>query len=575
MKFSYFILRIGSKEFRFLFRSNRLIIPLDRSYRYRFEVDSLQSKAHIAIQVENVRVKKRIIFSLLGAILVLMFLFLIYENIRMEREIDRIVGMRARVMNDYIRRVGSQTRALGLSIADYLTFNESAPPNRNLLKELKDYPNVNRFGIPHISREHIEGADAGTLTAVGSIAQINTTLQKEIEAALSLRGQFESLTEKQSEVVWAYYLSKQKFLYITPKFKDENYYFTEELYTGPFWTQTNPEANPTGRQIITDLYEDLAGKGLMITVSEPVYVKDKFIGVASIDIGLDAMRRILESGDCIGESMLIDENGKIVAKSGNFNLSDRLSPSVASSVMTPKRSFFIDQGSFWIGFEIKSGEIWLVHEIQIFEYIVFIIKNLLPFWALVFTFSIVLILYIKLRSSMNQVSTLIHTDPLTGIWNRRGFLKLTQKALAIGNRHGKDWTILMVDIDHFKQVNDKFGHETGDKTLVKVAQVLSHSIRQSDAVCRWGGEEFAVFLFGANQKASEPIAENIRKEVENQVRLEDGNPVTLSIGISEGKQNLEEAFANADQALYRAKATGRNRVCIFDPNIFLHTQFKN
>lgn len=538
-------------------------------------MNSLQSKTHIGVQVENVRIKKRIIFSLLGAILVLMFFFLVYENLRMEREIDRIVGMRARVMNDYIRRVGSQTRALGLSISDYLTFNEDAPTNMNLLKELKGYPNLNRFGIPHISREHIEGADAGTLTAVGSISQINASLLKEMEAALSLRGQFESLTEKQSEVVWAYYLSKQKFLYITPKFKDENYYFTEELYTGPFWTQANPDANPTGRQIITDLYEDLAGKGLMITVSEPVFVKGRFIGVASIDIGLDAMRRILESGDCIGESMLIDENGKIAAKPGAFNLNDRLSPSVASAVISSKGSFFVDQGSFWIGFEIKSGEIWLVHEIQILEYIIYIIKNLLPFWALVFTFSVVLILYIKLRSSMNQVSTLIHTDPLTGIWNRRGFLKLTQKSLAIGARHGKDWTILMIDIDHFKQVNDKFGHETGDKTLVKVAQVLSHSIRQSDAVCRWGGEEFAVFLFGATQKDSEHIAENLRKEVENQVHLEDGNSVTLSIGISQGKQNLEEAFAHADQALYRAKSDGRNRVCVFDPKSFAPAEFKN
>lgn len=535
------------------------------------EVNPLQLKNRIGVQVEKVRIKKRIIFSLLAVILVLMFLFLIYENLRMERDIDRIVGMRARVMNDYIRRVGSQTRALGLSIADYLSFNEDAPSNPGLLKKFKGYPNLNRFGIPNVSRELIDGADAGTLTAVGSITKVEPQLLKEIEAALSLRGQFESLTEKQSEVVWAYYLSAQKFLYITPKFKDENYYFTDDLYTGPFWTQANPQANPQGRQIITDLYEDLAGKGLMITVAEPVYVKGKFLGIASIDIGLDAMRRILESGDCIGESMLIDENGKIVAKPGPFKLNDRLPANVASLIMTPEESFFIKDGSFWIGFQIKNNEMWLVHEIKIFEYILYILKNLLPFWALVLTFSIVLILYIKLRSSMNQVSTLIHTDPLTGIWNRRGFLKLTQKSLAIGNRQSRngkqDWTILMVDIDHFKQVNDKFGHETGDKTLVKVAQVLNDSVRQSDAVCRWGGEEFAVFLFGATQEDSVNIAENLRKEVENRIHLEDGKPVTLSIGISQGKRNLEEAFANADQALYRAKSSGRNRVCTFDPKM--------
>ncbi|EMO74397.1 diguanylate cyclase (GGDEF) domain protein [Leptospira kirschneri str. 200801925] len=165
---------------------------------------------------------------------------------------------------------------------------------------------------------------------------------------------------------------------------------------------------------------------------------------------------------------------------------------------------------------------------------------------------------------MNQVSKLIHTDPLTGIWNRRGFLKSIQRSIALENRHKNEWAILMIDIDHFKQVNDKFGHDAGDKTLIRVAQILSRSIRQTDVVCRWGGEEFAIFLCGVGQAISINIAEELRKEVENQIRLKDGNPVTLSIGVSGGKQNLEEAFTNADQALYQAKASGRNRVCTFN-----------
>ncbi|EMN28777.1 cache domain protein [Leptospira interrogans serovar Pyrogenes str. L0374] len=183
---------------------------------------------------------------------------------------------------------------------------------------------------------------------------MNPSLLKEIEAALNLRGQFESLTEKQSEVVWAYYLSERKFLYITPKFKDENYYFTDDLYAEPYWTQANPIANPAGRQIITDLYEDIAGKGLMISVSEPVYVKGKFMGVAAIDIGLDAMQRILESGDCIGRSMLIDENGKIVAKPDNFALNDRLPFSVFSSILESKKSFFYKKEVFGLESKLKK-----------------------------------------------------------------------------------------------------------------------------------------------------------------------------------------------------------------------------
>lgn len=228
----------------------------------------------------------------------------------------------------------------------------------------------------------------------------------------------------------------------------------------------------------------------------------------------------------------------------------------------------MNKGYYWAFFEIKDQEVRLVHRISAIEFLFSVILNLLPFWGLICTLGIVSILYIKLKASMEQVSKMIHTDPLTGIANRRGFLKLTQKSLAAVHRHGQSWTILMIDIDHFKQVNDRFGHDTGDRILIKVSQILSANIRQTDVVCRWGGEEFAVFLFGVTPEDSMNIAEHLRKEVENKVILKDGKPVTLSIGISEGKSGknngLENAFACADQALYQAKTLGRNRVCAFD-----------
>ncbi|MGQ2869438.1 sensor domain-containing diguanylate cyclase, partial [Leptospira santarosai] len=136
----------------------------------------MQFKTHTNAQVENVKIKKRILFSLLAIIFVLMLFFLIYENLRMKKEIDRVVSMRTRVMKDYIRRVGSQTRALGLSISDYLTFFEGAPVNLSLIKKFKNHPDINRFGISHIGRDNKEGADAGTLTAVGSIYSMNPSL---------------------------------------------------------------------------------------------------------------------------------------------------------------------------------------------------------------------------------------------------------------------------------------------------------------------------------------------------------------------------------------------------------------
>ncbi|MBM9498707.1 diguanylate cyclase [Leptospira sp. 201903071] len=496
-----------------------------------------------------------------------MVLILVYETRKLENDLYRIVGMRARATQDYLHRVSNQSRALGLSVTDYMIFHEDSSVNPQILKKMKDFPDINRFGISRYSGSKNDAAFAGTLTAVGSIHKVNSSLLRELEAILSLGGQFETLVEKQPEVVWVYYLSKRQFLYFTPNIgKAVNFQFTDELYTRPFWVQTEPKTNPDRRQIITELYEDINEKGLMITIAEPVYYRDEFMGVASIDIGLDMMKRILETGDCIGESLLIDEHRHVIATTGKDDL--RALQKIQVPEFPLSQSLFRKDLTYWATFEVKTGEVYLIHKIEVYEFIFYLIKSLLPIWGLVCALAVVLILYLQLRSSIEQISILIHTDPLTGISNRRGFLKLAQRSLAISNRHGQTWTILMLDIDHFKSVNDQYGHDEGDRILVRVAQILSSCIRQTDAVCRWGGEEFAIFLFGANPEDSINIAEHLREEVENKVVLQDGSSVTVSIGISEGrggKHGLEESFSHADQALYRAKTTGRNRVCVFDP----------
>ncbi|MBM9578152.1 diguanylate cyclase [Leptospira sp. 201903070] len=496
-----------------------------------------------------------------------MVLILIYETRKLESDLYRIVGMRARAIQDYLHQVSNQSRALGLSVTDYMIFHEDSPSNPKILKKMKDFPNLDRFGISIYNGSKRDVAFAGTLTAVGSTQKVNSSLLKELEAVLSLGGQFETLVEKQPEVVWAYYLSKQQFLYFTPNTgKAANFQFTDELYTRPFWLQAEPKANPDGLQIITELYEDINEKGLMITIAEPVYYRGQFMGVASLDIGLDMMKRILETGDGIGESMLIDEHRHVIATTGKDDF--RALQKIQIPEIPLSQPLFRKDLTYWASFEVKPGEVYLIHKIEVFDFVLYIIRGLLPIWGLVCALAVVLILYLQLRSSIEQIATLIHTDPLTGISNRRGFLKLTQRSLAISSRHGQTWTILMLDIDHFKSVNDQYGHEEGDRILVKVAQILSSCVRQTDAVCRWGGEEFAIFLFGANPEDSMNIAEHLREEVEQKVLLQNGNSVTVSIGISEGrggKHGLEESFSHADQALYRAKTTGRNRVCAFDP----------
>ncbi|EMJ96524.1 sensor domain-containing diguanylate cyclase [Leptospira alstonii] len=517
----------------------------------------------MSVYQNETRLQRKTILMVLAIIPILIIGTFVYEAKKMQNEIYRVVWMRAKVTQDYIQRISNQTRALGLSITHSMTYYEDTVLNAQVSRKFKNYPSLQLFGIKDYNRKRTNSSTAEFSGPALTSSSVTPYFLREVEAALNLSGQFDTLVERQSEVVWVYYVSAQKFLYFAPQTKPSRDVFNEGLYKRPFWAQAKPEANPDRKQIITELYNDIGGQGLMITVSEPVYFRDRFIGVVSIDIGLDTMRRVLGVGNCIGESILIDENKKIIAKISRIDLNDSM-PQVPNG---PAEKFFLQGGYYWAFFDIKENEVRLVHRISAIEFLVSVVVNLLPFWGLICALGIVLILYIKLKTSMEHVSKLIHTDPLTGIANRRGFLRLTQKSLAIGTRHGQSWTILMIDIDHFKQVNDKFGHDMGDRILVKVSQILNANIRQTDAVCRWGGEEFAVFLFGANPEDSANIAEHLRKEIESKVILQDGRPVTLSIGISEGrggKNGLENTFARADQALYQAKTLGRNRVCISD-----------
>lgn len=152
------------------------------------------------------------------------------------------------------------------------------------------------------------------------------------------------------------------------------------------------------------------------------------------------------------------------------------------------------------------------------------------------------------------------TDVLTGIMNRRAILDELSKRM---NRHIYNFehlSIIMIDIDDFKPVNDKFGHLTGDKVLIKIAQKISESIRGFDTVGRYGGEEFLVILPNTDLNNAYKASERIRLNIENTV-IEDVGKVTISAGYVEFKnETIDELIDLADQNLYKAKNAGKNTV---------------
>ena len=165
-----------------------------------------------------------------------------------------------------------------------------------------------------------------------------------------------------------------------------------------------------------------------------------------------------------------------------------------------------------------------------------------------------------------QLERLATTDALTGLHNRRYLQQALDFELARGQRAEHPFCLLMMDIDHFKRVNDSYGHAVGDKVLIQVAQILQENLRNIDLRARWGGEEFVALLLDSQRDAGLQVAEKIRAVLERteiHADLDEPVRVTISIGVASSPADGVEdrkLFAHADAALYRAKEGGRNRV---------------
>lgn len=168
---------------------------------------------------------------------------------------------------------------------------------------------------------------------------------------------------------------------------------------------------------------------------------------------------------------------------------------------------------------------------------------------------------LELRRAMNRVHRLSMTDALTGLLNRPALMDALDKAVARLNRHGEGFALLYLDLDGFKQVNDREGHATGDEVLRELAAVLWDNLRREDMAARLGGDEFAVLLTGREPDAA-IVAERLQRMLEAAMRAK-GWAVTASIGavsFHNAPESVDAALSLADSLMYGAKAAGRNRV---------------
>ena len=176
--------------------------------------------------------------------------------------------------------------------------------------------------------------------------------------------------------------------------------------------------------------------------------------------------------------------------------------------------------------------------------------------------------HIELKNTKEKLLKMAITDELTGLVNRRYFMERLHHEFDRMKRYDTTYSLLMVDIDNFKKINDTFGHKAGDIVLKTASEAMKKSLRTSDIIGRFGGEEFAALLPEADMKAASFIAERLRKKVEESyIEYESSKiAITISIGVTQSNitdTKIDEIIIRSDTAMYQAKKDGRNRISFF------------
>jgi len=176
---------------------------------------------------------------------------------------------------------------------------------------------------------------------------------------------------------------------------------------------------------------------------------------------------------------------------------------------------------------------------------------------------------LKYHEMLEELKLLASTDSMTKLYNRRYFSNMSEFIFSLMKREKQNLSVIMLDIDKFKNINDTYGHKIGDDVIISLANKLIEHQRQSDIICRYGGEEFVILLPKTSLDETNILAQKIRKEIESiilNISINKDLKFTVSVGVSqvdlENESNVEVALKRADDALYEAKESGRNKVCM-------------
>lgn len=402
----------------------------------------------------------------------------------------------------------------------------------------------------------------GNLNGIGKIPT-EGIYKDEINLALEYNTFFKSYRTKYPNIDWIYYVSQNNFINAYPWAQLKDVAFSEDFKTRDSYKIATPEKNPIRDRVWTHVYT--VGAETMVTLSKPLYANDKFMGVVSINI---TNKMLSDSINSKNNFYLFDDSNTVLAtndtaitKNKKLNEYTGLTDYNIKSLLNVEKGVVKEFGNYYVYVVRCEDAPWnMVIMVPMWQVFSKAFLYTLPF--VIIGILIVLAYYEISKRKQSEEELLFQAirDYLTGVYNRRFFIEMLRRTMVSANRTQQKVSLLMVDIDFFKKVNDTLGHPKGDEILIKVASVLKNGIRESDVLSRWGGEEFIILLPDTDCKQAYMIAERLRKTV-SETNFDTPWNITCSIGTATiaAKQKETELIDAADKALYEAKHSGRNK----------------
>ncbi|KAB2824458.1 sensor domain-containing diguanylate cyclase [Aliivibrio finisterrensis] len=333
-----------------------------------------------------------------------------------------------------------------------------------------------------------------------------------------------------------YFISKFDYIISSPKQIAENLtkQTLDTIYSRPYWK--NSMKNKNQKYVtFTPPYTDAFFDGLeVLTFSTPIYYKDFFKGVLAIDLSVEELLR--SNNDVSKHIQLLESDQYERFEQYRFMQPVTLADTNFTYFLYYKSSIKEELISF------------LTHDIK-----------LLTLIFVTYILAVLSMFYYQTHLSQRYYRDLAKQDPMTGLYNRRGF------EMSLQDRVVKKYVgFALYDIDDFKQINDVFGHDVGDEAIIYVAKILNKSVRDSDIVSRFGGEEFVICINAESRASLENICERVRKSIQDSSGkvVKGGFTVSGGVAVIDSQQDFsfEHVIKKADDLLYKAKQDGKNRV---------------